>query len=104
MKTRTGNDTYLFPVDTKGVVAATDGSNSVSLSTCVSIWVSNRERGGNPRGTLYPRCVRPNQEAGVLGTEGQPLLFLIQLLTSDRGRRIMQIIQENHGVSGGVES
>lgn len=64
MKTRTGNDTYLLPVDTKGVVAATDGSNSVSLSTCVSIWVSNRERGGNPRGTLYPRCVRPNQEAG----------------------------------------
>lgn len=40
----------------------------------------------------------------MMGTEGQPLLFLIQLLTSDRGRRIMQIIQENHGVSGGVES
>lgn len=107
MKTRTGNDTYLFPVDMKRVVAATDGSNSVSPNMCVCPFAfpTERERGGGTRGERYiPDVSGLTRRPVMMGTEGQPLLFLIQFLTSDRGRRIMQIIQENHGVSGGVES
>lgn len=63
------------------------------------------EREGGTRGERYiPDVSGLTRRPVMMGTEGQPLLFLIQLLTSDRGRKIMQIIQENHGVSGGVES